>query len=346
MHLQADAGRGAGRVHPRPQTAGGGSLMNDFLSLRDFTPQEIRHLLDMARQMKAHPADYSQVLEGKTLALIFEKPSLRTRVSFDVGIQQLGGFSVYLSPQEINLGKRESVYDVARNLERMVQGIMIRTFAHEIVERMAAHAAIPVFNGLTDYSHPCQAMADYLTIEEVKGEIAGLKVAFIGDGNNVAHSLMFAGAQLGARVWVATPTGYEPRGDALAWAQRRGVETGGTCTLTNDAAQAAHDADVVYTDVWASMGQEGEAGLRRRNFLPYQVNAALFALAKPDAIFMHCLPAHRGDEVTDEVIDCPRSVVFQEAENRLHVQKAIMVQLMKERVVEAMVAPAEELAHV
>jgi ornithine carbamoyltransferase len=319
---------------------------HDFLSIRDFTPAQIGELLHFAQQIKAHPDAWSSALKGKTLAMIFEKPSLRTRVTFDVGIHQLGGFSLYLSPAEINLGKRESVYDVAKNLERMVQGIMIRTFAHDIVERMAHDAAIPVINGLTDYSHPCQAMADYLTMLEVKGRLAGLKVAFIGDGNNVAHSLMFAGAQLGAQVWVATPRGYEPRGDALAWAQRRGVETGGTCTLTNDAAQAAHDADVVYTDVWASMGQEGEAGVRRRNFLPYQVNAALFALAKPDAIFMHCLPAHRGDEVTDEVIDCPRSVVFQEAENRLHVQKAIMVQLMKERVVEAMVAPAEELAHV
>src|SRR5512135_3414154 len=269
MHLQADAGRGAGRVHPRPQTAGGGSLMNDFLSLRDFTPQEIRHLLDMARQMKAHPADYSQVLEGKTLALIFEKPSLRTRVSFDVGIQQLGGFSVYLSPQEINLGKRESVYDVARNLERMVQGIMIRTFAHEIVERMAQYASIPVINGLTDYSHPCQAMADYLTIREVKGKITGLKVAYVGDGNNVAHSLMFAGAQLGAHVWVATPKGYEPNHDAIDWAVKRGEQTGGTCTLTNDPAEAASGADAVYTDVWASMGQEAEAETRRQVFLPY-----------------------------------------------------------------------------
>jgi len=318
----------------------------DFLSIRDFTPAQIKELLHRALQIKANPAAYADALKGKTLAMIFEKPSLRTRVTFDVGIHQLGGFSLYLSPAEINLGKRESVYDVAKNLERMVQGIMIRTFAHDIVERMAQDAAIPVINGLTDYSHPCQAMADYLTMLEIKGRLAGLKVAFIGDGNNVAHSLMFAGAQLGAQVWVATPPGYEPRGDALAWAQRRGAETGGTCTVTNDAARAAHGADVIYTDVWASMGQEGEAELRRRSFLLYQVNAALFALAKPDAIFMHCLPAHRGDEVTDEVIDCPRSAVFQEAENRLHAQKAIMVQLMKVRVEEAIVPPAEELAHV
>jgi ornithine carbamoyltransferase len=317
---------------------------HDFLSLRDFTPGQIRELLDVAQQVKSHPAAYARALAGKTLAMIFEKPSLRTRITFDVGIHQLGGFSLYLAPAEINLGKRESVYDVAKNLERMVQGIMIRTFAHDIVERMAACAAIPVINGLTDYSHPCQAMADYLTMLEIKGRLAGLKVAFIGDGNNVAHSLMFAGAQLGAQVWVATPPGYEPRADAVAWARRRGAETGAGCTLTTDPAQAARDADVIYTDVWASMGQEAEAEVRRRNFLPYQVNAALFALAKPDAIFMHCLPAHRGDEVTDEIMDCPRSVVFQEAENRLHAQKAILLQLMREPVVTEPVA-AEELVH-
>jgi ornithine carbamoyltransferase len=307
----------------------------DFLSIRDFTPAQIKELLHLALQIKAKPADYAKALQGKTLAMIFEKPSLRTRVTFDVGIQQLGGFSLYLSPAEISLGKRESVYDVAKNLERMVQGIMIRTFAHDIVERMAQYAAIPIINGLTDYSHPCQAMADYLTMLEVKGRLAGLKVAYVGDGNNVAHSLMFAGAQLGAHVWVATPEGYEPLRNSLSWAQHRGAETGATCSITNDPAQAVRDADVVYTDVWASMGQEDEAEERRHHFLPYQVNAALFGLAKPDAIFMHCLPAHRGDEVTDEVIDCSRSVVFQEAENRLHAQKAIMVQLMKAPVAEA-----------
>ncbi|HLK33252.1 MAG TPA: hypothetical protein VKT29_09195, partial [Terriglobales bacterium] len=192
-------------------------------------------------------------------------------------------------------------------------------------------------------SHPCQAMADYLTMLEVKGRLAGLKVAFVGDGNNVAHSLMFAGAQLGAHVRVATPPGYEPQSSAVSWAQRRGEETGGSCTITKDPTEAVRGADVVYTDVWASMGQESEAEIRRRHFLPYQVNAALFALAKRDAIFLHCLPAHRGDEVTDEVIDCPRSFVFQQAENRLHAQKAILVQLMKEQVAEP--APAEELTH-
>ena len=308
---------------------------SDFLSIRDFTPAQIRHLLDLACQVKAMPAAYSRSLRGKTLALIFEKPSLRTRVSFDVGIQQLGGFSIYLSPVEINLGKRESVYDVAKNLERMVQGIMIRTFAHKIVDDMAAFASIPVINGLTDYSHPCQAMADYLTIFEAKGRLAGLKLAYVGDGNNVAHSLMFAGAQLGVHVAVAAPDGYEPDRVALDWARKRAAETGGSCTVTNDPTIAVRDADVVYTDAWTSMGQEAEAEVRRKIFLPYQVNAKLFARAKVDAIFMHCLPAHRGEEVTDEVIDSPRSFVFQEAENRLHAQKALMLELMRDESVAA-----------
>jgi len=303
--------------------------MQDFLSIRDFTPEEISRLLNKAIDIKLHPEAYTESLKGKTLALIFEKPSLRTRVTFDVGIHQLGGFSLYLSPAEINLGKRESVYDVAKNLERMVQGIMIRTFAHEIVEKMAEYASIPIINGLTDYSHPCQAMADYLTMVEIKGKIRGLKVAFIGDGNNVAHSLMFAGAQLGANVWVATPNGYEPNVNAIQWAADRATKTGGFCTVTNDPVEAARNADVIYTDVWTSMGQESEAAERKKIFMPYQVNEKLFAHAKDDAIFMHCLPAHRGDEVTDEVIDSRHSVVFQEAENRLHAQKAILLACMK-----------------
>jgi ornithine carbamoyltransferase len=307
----------------------------DFLSIRDFPPEEISRLLDSAQKIKAKPADYAHALEGKTLAMIFEKPSLRTRVSFDVGIQQLGGHPVYLSPAEINLGKRESVYDVAKNLERMVQGVMIRTFAHEIVEQMAKHASVPVINGLTDYSHPCQAMADYLTILEVKGKIAGLKIAYVGDGNNVAHSLMFAGAQLGAHVWVATPTKYEPDPKATRWARARAEQTGGQIHLTAKPEEAAEGADVIYTDVWASMGQEAEAEKRKKIFRPYQVKAKLLALAKEDVIFMHCLPAHRGDEVTDEVIDGPHSVVFQEAENRVHAQKAIMLELMKDVPIES-----------
>jgi ornithine carbamoyltransferase len=304
---------------------------HNFLSIRDFLPEEIHYLLDLAHEMKTHPSAHTGVLKGKTLAMIFEKPSLRTRVSFDVGMEQLGGFSLYLSNAEINLGKRESVYDVAKNLERMVQAIMIRTYAHDIVERMAEYANIPIINGLTDYSHPCQAMADYLTMQELKGVVAGLKVAFIGDGNNVCHSLMFAGAQLGAQVWVAVPPGYEPKPEAVEWALQRGTQTGGTCTLTHDPVEAATDADVVYTDAWASMGQELEAEARRVVFAAYQVNSDLFRHAKYDALFMHCLPAHRGEEVTDDVIDSAHSVVYQQAENRLHAQKAILLELMQYR---------------
>jgi ornithine carbamoyltransferase len=301
---------------------------DDFLSLRDFAPTEIHHLLELAADIKARPAAFSTALRGKTLAMIFEKPSLRTRVTFDVGIQQLGGFSLYLSPAEISLGKRESIHDVAKNLERMVQGIMIRTFAHQIVEEMAKEASVPIINGLTDYSHPCQAMADFLTIQEAKGRVDGIKLAFVGDGNNVAHSLMFAGALLGAHISIVCPKGYEPKGDATAWSTAQAATTGGSIVVTNDPVEGVRGADVIYTDVWASMGQEAEAEARRRLFLPYQVNEAMVERAKPDVSFMHCLPAHRGEEVTAGVIDSPRSVVFQEAENRLHAQKAIMLELM------------------
>ena len=304
--------------------------VKSFVSIRDFAPSEIEYLLILGRQIKARPDRYAQALRGKTLAMIFEKPSLRTRVTFDVGVQQLGGFSLYLSPAEINLGKRESVYDVAKNLERMVQGIMIRTFAHQIVEAMTQYASVPVINGLTDFSHPCQAMADYMTMWEIKGRVDKLKLAFVGDGNNVAHSLMFAGAQLGAEVRVATPRHYEPRAEAITFAQQRASETGGLCWVTHDVKEAVSGADVVYTDVWTSMGQEDEAERRREAFRRYQVNAELLRLAKREAIFMHCLPAHRGEEVTNEVMDSPWSVVFQQAENRLHVQKAIMLELMKD----------------
>lgn len=301
----------------------------DFLTIRDLSQEEILETFAIARDMKADRMKYSEALKGQALAMIFEKPSLRTRTTFDIGIQQLGGYSLYLSPAEISLGKRESVHDVAKNLERMVQGIMIRTFAHQIVIDMAKYASVPIINGLTDYSHPCQAMADFLTIQEVKGELKGLKLCYVGDGNNVAHSLMFAGARLGVDVTVACPAGYEP--NLIAWQQAvaDAAATGAKIEVVHDPAAGVQDADAVYTDVWASMGQEAEAAERRRIFMPFQVNEDLMAKAKKDAIFMHCLPAHRGDEVTDGVIDAPYSVVFQEAENRLHAQKAVMYQLMK-----------------
>ncbi len=301
----------------------------DFLTIRDFTTDELQHFLDLARDIKAHPEDFGDSLKGKALALIFEKPSLRTRVSFDAGIHQLGGFSIYLSPAEINLGKRESVYDVAKNLERMVQGIMIRTFAHDIVEKMAEWASVPVINGLTDMSHPCQAMADFLTILEHKERLEGLKLAYVGDSNNVSNSLMFTAARFGTHIAIASPEGYAPKPALLEWTRAEAAKTGSTCTVTTDPVEAVAGADVVYTDAWASMGQEAEAYARKAVFRPYQVNTELFAKAKPDALFMHCLPAHRGEEVTDEVIDSPNSVVFDEAENRLHIQKAILLEMMK-----------------
>ncbi len=304
-------------------------MKKDFLTIRDFSRDELLATLKLAADMKAHPEQYSKALKGKTLALIFEKPSLRTRVTFDIGIQQLGGFSVPLMPSEISLGKRESVYDVAKNLERMVQGIMIRTFAHQIVVDMAKYASVPVINGLTDYSHPCQALADFLTVQEIKGRLQGMKLCFVGDGNNVAHSLMSAGARLGVNVTVACPEGYEPSPVAVGHAQEDARDTGARIEVVHDPSEGVRDADVIYTDVWASMGQEAEAETRKALFRPFQVNAALMAKANHGAIFLHCLPAHRGDEVTDEVIDSTASFVFQEAENRLHVQKAVMYQLMK-----------------
>lgn len=303
-------------------------MTKDFLMVSDFTSEELLQTLDIAIDMKADKAKYAESLKGKTLALIFEKPSLRTRASFDIGIQQLGGISLHLSPNEISLGKRESVEDIGRVLGRMTDGIMIRTFGHSIVDRMAACTEIPIINGLTDYSHPCQAMADFLTIKEVKGDFKGRKLVYVGDGNNVAHSLMFAGARFGTHVTVACPKGYEP--NMRAWEDSRAIakETGAKIEVEYDPIKAMKDADIVYTDVWASMGQEEEAAERKKIFMPYQVNANLFKHAKKDAMFLHCLPAHRGEEVASDVIDTDASYVFQEAENRLHAQKAIMFQLM------------------
>lgn len=301
----------------------------DFLSIRGLDREELGGLLDLAADIKKRPENYSATLRGKALAMIFEKPSLRTRVSFDVGIHQLGGFSISLLPSEIQLGKRESVHDVAKNLERMVQGIMIRSFSQALVEDLAKFASIPVINGLTDYSHPCQALADFFTIREVKGKLKGLKLCFVGDGNNVVHSLMFAAARLGVHMTLACPKGYEPDRTAFRRAREDAKATKAHIDVVHDPVEGVADADVVYTDVWASMGQEKEAAKRKKAFSSFQVNAKLMERAKSDATFMHCLPAHRGEEVTDEVIDSASSVVFQQAENRLHSQKALMVELMR-----------------
>ncbi len=301
-----------------------------FLSIHDLPQGAFWRLLDLSRHIKALPMAYAHMLKGKALAMIFEKPSLRTRVTFEVGVQQLGGFAVCLGPQEIGLGKREAVIDVARNLSRWVHGIMARTFEHNTVVELARHATVPVINGLTDLLHPCQAMADYLTMLERKGRLAGLRIAYVGDGNNVAHSLMFGAAQSGAHLVVATPHGYEPDRRIVQMAREDARVSGAVIEVTDDPREAVMGADVVYTDTWVSMGRESEAAVRREAFAAYQVNARLMAYARPDAIFMHCLPCHRGEEVTDEVIESSQSVVYDQAENRLHIQKAIMIDLMSQ----------------
>jgi ornithine carbamoyltransferase len=303
-------------------------MQKDFLSIHDITPYEFHELLDITQDIKENPDKYRKRLKDQVLAMIFEKPSLRTRMTFEVGMLGLGGKAIYLSPNEIQLGKRETVEDVGHNLERWVDGIMIRTFAHENVVRLAKASSVPVINALTDLSHPCQGMADFFTLREKKGGLSRTKLAYVGDGNNVCHSLMLAAAKAGARIAVATPKGYEPNAGMVKAALEDGRDTGFSLQITTDAREAVKDADAVYTDVWASMGQEQEKEARARIFAPYQVNPALMAAAKPDAIFMHCLPAHREEEVAAAVFDSPRSVVFDQAENRLHIQKAIMLQLM------------------
>ncbi len=301
-------------------------MTKDFLSIHDLSIYEYNKLMDLTQDVKKSPKKYKTKLQGKILAMIFEKPSLRTRVTFEAGMLQLGGEAIYLGPSDIQVGKRETVRDVGKNLERWVDGIMIRTFGHQNVIDLAAATRIPVINALTDLSHPCQGMADFFTLREAKPELR--KLTYVGDGNNVCHSLMFAAARAGITMAVAVPEGYEPNPEIIRKAQEDGRETGYSFELTHDPYAAVRDADAVYTDVWASMGQEGEKEKRAKIFAPFQVNKALMAEAKPDAAFMHCLPAHRGEEVTDEIIDSPHSIVFDQAENRLHAQKAIMLSLM------------------
>jgi len=303
-------------------------MQKDFLSVRDLSVYEFGKMLDRATEVKKHADKYRKALKHKILAMIFQKPSLRTRMTFEAGMLQLGGEAIYLAPSDIQMGSREGAYDIGKNLERWVDGIMIRTFGHQIAVDLAASTKIPVINALTDLSHPCQAMADFLTLREHKGALSALKLAYVGDGNNVCHSLMLAAARGGTKMAVATPAGYEPKVEMVRAAREDGKDTGFTLTLTTSAEEAVSGADAVYTDVWASMGQEAEKAARAKIFAPYQVNARLMSHAKKDALFMHCLPAHRGDEVTDEVIDSPNSVVYDEAENRLHAQKAILIALM------------------
>jgi ornithine carbamoyltransferase len=297
----------------------------DFAHDLDLSGEEVLSLLELAAAVKRRPEAFAGALQGKSVALLFEKPSLRTRLTFELGVKQLGGDSVTC---EGPIGGREPLKDVARNLDRWTNGIVARTFTQETIEQLAHWSSVPVVNALSDLYHPCQALADVLTIKEKLGGWQGVKLAFVGDGNNVAHSLMLTATRLGVDVAVATPKGYAPRPEIVANAEGLAAVSGSMLALTNDPYEAVEGAHAVYTDVWASMGQESEAARRRKAFQRFQVNEQLFAAAQPGAIFMHCLPAHRGEEVTDEVIESGQSAVFDQAENRLHAQKALLLMLI------------------
>ena len=304
--------------------------MNHLLTLADLSSAETLNLLESARALRSEwrRGGNPPALEGKSLAMVFQKPSLRTRVSFERAIQQLGGSAMYLSPQEIRLGERESVADVARVLSRYVDGIMARVFSHADIEELAAFSSVPVVNGLSDLYHPCQALADYLTVWDRFDKLAGIRLAYIGDGNNVAHSLLLGGAKLGVNVVVATPPGYEPNPEVVRVAREAAAETGATIEIGHDPIAAARGADALYADVWTSMGQEAETQERLDRFKGYQIGTRLLAEAAPHAAVLHCLPAHRGEEIAAEVIDGPHSAVFDQAENRMHAQKAVLLQLL------------------
>lgn len=304
--------------------------MNDFISLHDLTKEEIENLIKLSLKLKKEQKEgiEHKLLKGKTLGMIFSKSSTRTRVSFEVGMTQLGGYPLFLSSNDIQLGRGETIYDTAKVLERYIDGIMIRTFSHDDVLELAEHADIPVINALTDLLHPCQVLADLQTVYEKKGTLEGLKFTYIGDGNNMAHSIMYGCGKMGIDCAIATPANYKPAEEVIANAQDDFKKSGANLLLTEDPVEAIKNADIVYTDTWVSMGQEEEKQERLKVFMPYQIDEKMFKNAKDDAIFMHCLPAYRGFEVTSEVIDGKNSVIFDEAENRLHAQKAIMATLM------------------
>ncbi|MFC1569336.1 ornithine carbamoyltransferase [bacterium] len=305
-------------------------MKKDFLAITDLTKEEINQLFQLAKSLKAKlkNKEIFHPLAGKTLAMIFQKPSARTRVSFETGMYQLGGHAVFLNPTEIGLGKRETAADVARVFSRYNDGIMARLFAHELILDLAKYASIPVINGLTDYNHPCQVLGDILTIDEHLGRMEDFKITYIGDGNNMVHSWLNAASRLSMGLNLAIPEGYDPNPNLLKSAQEIGISE---ISIIRDPKEAVHDADIIYTDVWASMGQEKEAEKRKKAFKNYQINDDILKEAKSNVKVMHCLPAHRGDEITDSVMDGPHSIVFDEAENRLHLQKAIMVTLMQDQ---------------
>ncbi|HED23718.1 MAG TPA: ornithine carbamoyltransferase [Firmicutes bacterium] len=302
----------------------------DIISIHDLSREEVEQILDTAHvlKMKNKLGELYHPLQGKTLGMIFQKSSTRTRVSFEVGMWQLGGYALFLSANDLQLKRGETIADTARNLSRYLDGIMIRTFDHQDVVDLAQFGSIPVINGLTDLLHPCQVLSDLFTIREKKGRLDGIKLAYIGDGNNMAHSLMFGGAKMGMHVVICSPSGFEPDPDVTRLSRLDAAKSGATINVQDDPAEAVKDADIIYTDVWTSMGMEEEYEERLQSFQRYQVNGALLEKAQEDVLVMHCLPAHRGEEITDDVIDGPRSIVFDQAENRLHAQKAILALVM------------------
>ena len=303
-------------------------MKRDFISLKDISTDEFHKLMTLSAEMKLKKGRIWDILNGKTIALIFQKPSNRTRVSFEVGIRQLGGNCLYLGPEEINLGKREATSDVAKTLSRYLDGIVARTFHHDDILELSKHATVPIINGLSDLYHPCQGLADIFSIQERFGQVKGLKLAYIGDGNNVCHSLMLGCAKVGIDMSVACPVGYEPDEKVVQQAKSFAKDTESKITIGQSSSEAAKGAHVIYADVWVSMGQEAETEERLETFKDYQINAKLTSLADPDYIFMHCLPAHRDEEVTAEIIDGPHSIIFDQAENRLHTQKAVLMFLL------------------
>jgi ornithine carbamoyltransferase len=303
-------------------------MQKDLISLKDFSAQEIDEIFELSEELKKDKNAFSSVLKGKTLALIFQKPSNRTRVSFEVGMFQLGGYSVYLRPDEINLGVRESIQDVAKTLSRYIDAVVIRTFEHKNVIELAKYSDKPVINGLSDFSHPCQGLADIFTVKEKLKNIKGATLAYVGDGNNVCNSLLFACAKTGMNINVASPKGFSPDPAVLKDAAKLALASGAKVKVFASPGEAVSGVEVIYTDVWTSMGQEKEAAKRKKLFKAFQVNKKLVGLAKKDVLVMHCLPAHRGEEITDDVIDSKNSVVFDQAENRMHVQKAILIKLI------------------
>jgi len=302
----------------------------NLVSLHDLSAEEIYQILDGADDLKIRhqQGDLFQPLKGKTLAMIFQKPSLRTRVSFEAGMHRYGGHAIYLGPSDIQMGKRETTADIARNLSRYCDAIMARTFAHQHVLGLAQNASVPVINGLSDRLHPCQILADLQTVREKKRTLEGRKMAFLGDGNNVAHSLLYGCAKVGMHLSIAVPQGFEPNPDILSEARKDAAATGARLEVTHDVVEAVSNADAIYTDVWASMGQETEKQQRAQAMAPYQLNQQVLRAAHPKAIVLHCLPAHRGEEISDEVIDGPQSVVFDQAENRLHAQMSVLLQVI------------------